>query len=54
MLSELKIKVPIVIAGNEKVSDEVAEILNGFETYVTENVMPTVNELNADPTRKNY
>lgn len=52
MLSELNIKVPIVIAGNEQVSDEVAEILNGFETYITENVMPTVNELNADPTRK--
>lgn len=52
MLANLNIKAPIVIAGNEQVAEEVAEILCDFETYTTENVMPTVNELNADPTRR--
>lgn len=52
MLSKLKLNVPIVIAGNEQVSAEVEQTLKKFETYVTENVMPSVNELNADPTRR--
>lgn len=51
MLSKLNLNVPIVIAGNEQVSEQVAKILNKFEIHITENVMPTVNELNANPTR---
>lgn len=51
MLSKLNLDIPIIIAGNEQVSNQVAEILNKFETHITKNVMPTVNELNADPTR---
>ncbi|MDI3534108.1 MAG: hypothetical protein PWQ82_473 [Thermosediminibacterales bacterium] len=54
MLSKLNIDVPIVFAGNFRVKDRVADILSrgGKTVYVTENVMPKLNILNAEPARK--
>lgn len=51
-LATLSIRFPIVIAGNTEVADEAAEILAEFDVTVTENVMPQVNVLNADPARR--
>lgn len=51
-LLKLKNSIPIVVAGNEQVKNEVRDILSvKFETYVTENVMPVVNKLNPIPAR---
>lgn len=51
-LSTLSIRFPIVIAGNTEVAEEAADILSDFDVTVTENVMPQVNVLNADPARR--
>lgn len=53
-LAERKIKVPIVVAGNENANDRIKEIFDeaGIEYYITENIMPAVNVLNAIPARK--
>lgn len=53
-LAQRKLKIPIVVAGNEKVQDEIKNIFekSNMEYYITENVMPKVNVLNANPARK--
>lgn len=53
-LASRKFKTPIVVAGNEAVKEEVSEIFEkaGMEYYITENVMPQVNVLNANPARE--
>lgn len=44
--------IPIVVAGNIQVRDEVTAILQQrFPAYPTENVMPSVDEINPDPAR---
>lgn len=54
MLAKRKFKIPIVVAGNEAVQDEIREIFDRaqMEYYITENVMPKVNVLNAVPARE--
>lgn len=53
-LASRKLNIPIVVAGNEKTQDEIAEIFTkaDMEYYITENVMPKVNVLNANPARE--
>lgn len=51
-LATLSIRFPIVIAGNREVADEAAALLSDFDVTITENVMPQVNVLNADPARR--
>ncbi|SQC00684.1 glutamate mutase, mutL [Clostridium tetanomorphum] len=54
MLAEHGVKLPIVVAGNKVVSDEVSEIFDkaGIFYRVTENVMPKLNTLNVEPARE--
>lgn len=53
-LTALRIRVPIVIAGNRSASERVRDLFEnaGMASVVTENVMPQVNELNAGPVRE--
>lgn len=46
--------VPIVVAGNREAAPEAAQILRqgGQDVWVTENVMPRLNELNVEPARR--
>jgi uncharacterized protein (TIGR01319 family) len=54
MLAKSDITCPIIIAGNRVVVDKIEEILAAAEkeTYLTENVMPRLEELNIEPARK--
>ena len=52
MLSELSYDCPIVLAGNRCAVDGCQEILEGRTTYICENVMPRLGELNIEPTQK--
>lgn len=52
MLAGLSFDCPIVIAGNRCCADECEEILEGRTTYICENVMPRLGELNIEPTQK--
>ncbi|MBC2425496.1 methylaspartate mutase accessory protein GlmL, partial [Clostridium beijerinckii] len=54
MLAEHGVKLPIVVAGNKVVSDEVSEIFDKASIFyrVTENVMPKLNTLNVEPARE--
>lgn len=49
MLSTCKVEFPIIIGGNNEVSNKCKKILKDKETYVVENVMPTFGELNIEP-----
>lgn len=51
-LATLSHRMPIVIAGNCEVAEEAASLLSDFNVTITENVMPQVNVLNADPSRR--
>ncbi|MBU1207809.1 MAG: glutamate mutase L [Proteobacteria bacterium] len=53
-LARSSMRCPIVVAGNKAATDEVNSILlqAGKTTLLTENVMPEVNVLNVEPTRK--
>ncbi len=53
-LAESAIRVPIVAAGNREAADEVEDILRraGKDVYVTDNVLPSLRQLNIDPARK--
>jgi uncharacterized protein (TIGR01319 family) len=52
-LGKLKRRMSVVVAGNKTVAEEAAELLSsfGFETWVTANVMPELNQLNIEPAR---
>ncbi|MGN0400393.1 MAG: methylaspartate mutase accessory protein GlmL [Blautia sp.] len=52
MLAGLSYDCPIVIAGNRNAADDCQEILEGRTTYICENVMPRLGELNIEPTQK--
>lgn len=54
MLAEHDIKVPIVVAGNKSCQDDIVKIFedNNIEYHVTENVMPTLKEINVVPARE--
>ena len=43
---------PIIIAGNRSCTDRVAEILEDFETFKCENVMPKLNIPNVEPVQE--
>ena len=51
MLRGIKNSIPIVVAGNKYAISEICEILKGKDITITENCMPQVNVLNADPVR---
>ena len=53
LLTELSINIPIVIAGNEEIYPEIKALFKQhcINFYLTENVMPQINHLNALPTR---
>lgn len=53
-IAEGNINKPVIVAGNEEAQYEVAEILKGhsLEYYLTENVMPVVNKINAEKLRE--
>ena len=52
MLSSLSYDCPIVIAGNRCAAEECQEILGERTTFLCENVMPKLGELNVEPTQK--
>lgn len=53
MLEEHEVKIPIVIAGNKSCNDEIISLFEGkVEYYITENVMPTLNQINVEPARE--
>lgn len=54
MLARSNLKQPIIIAGNKAVSTQVEKLLmkEKKETYLTENVMPRLEELNIEPSRQ--
>lgn len=52
MLSILSYDCPIVIAGNRCAAEECQEILGERTTFLCENVMPKLGELNIEPTQK--
>lgn len=53
-LTQLNKKIPIVVAGNSETYGKIREIFDGnnMDYVLTENVMPKVNVLNAEPTRE--
>jgi uncharacterized protein (TIGR01319 family) len=53
-LASARTDAPIVVAGNKVVAEEVARVLQaaGKQTWVTENVLPSVGVLNVDPARQ--
>lgn len=53
MIVENDIKTPVVIAGNKSCNDEIEELFKEkIEYYITENVMPKVNQINVEPARE--
>lgn len=53
-LSELSIKIPIVVAGNSQAIKDIESIFKKSESefYITENVMPDINSINPKPARE--
>lgn len=54
ILLENRISKPIVVAGNEEVTEEIKEIFQKANTefYISENVMPVVNKINVLPVKE--
>ena len=53
MLKDAEIKIPVVVAGNKSANDEIIEIFEGQMNYhITENVMPSLNQINVEPARE--
>lgn len=52
LLSELKIEVPILYCGNEKIQSSIAEILKKKNLYFSKNIMPEVNQLSVEDCRE--
>lgn len=53
MLEKHDVTIPIVIAGNKSCNDEIISIFEGkVEYYITENVMPNLNQINVEPARE--
>lgn len=53
MLVKEEIPIPVVIAGNKSCNDEIEEIFkNKIEYYISENVMPKLNQINVGPARE--
>lgn len=53
MILKHDIKIPVVVAGNKSCDDEIVDIFEGkVEFYITENVMPSLNNINVVPARE--
>lgn len=53
MIAKHEIKVPVVVAGNKSCEDGIIEVFKDkIEYYTTENVMPTLNNINVAPARE--
>ena len=52
MLATCQSDFPILISGNRSAADECEELLANKRTFVTENVMPRLNELNMEPVKE--
>jgi uncharacterized protein (TIGR01319 family) len=48
------LKIPIIYAGNSAAADEINQLFNnsGLKIYPVENVYPSIDQLNVEPTRK--
>lgn len=53
LISEMKLDVPVIYAGNIENHEEIKEIFEeeGIELFIVENVYPKIDELNIEPTR---
>ncbi|MDF2677745.1 MAG: MutL protein [Bacillota bacterium] len=53
LISKSNLKIPIVVAGNKCCVDEIKNLFNEkLEYYITENVMPKLNQINVEPVRE--
>lgn len=53
MLRDAHISIPVVVAGNKSCNDEIIELFEGHMNYfITENVMPSLNNINVEPARE--
>lgn len=53
MIAKHNINIPVVLAGNKSCIDDIKEIFNNkIEYHVTENVMPSLNQINVTPARE--
>lgn len=53
MISKHNLNIPVVVAGNKSVNDEIRNIFDGsIEYYIAENVMPSLNNINVEPARE--
>lgn len=53
MIVKHKIGVPVVVAGNKSCNDDIIDIFKGkIQYYITENVMPKLNNINVEPARE--
>lgn len=54
MLADAELAIPVIVAGNRAAAGEVVRILEGHvpRVVVTANVLPEINTLNVEPTRK--
>lgn len=54
LISELKLKAPVIYAGNIENQEDIREIFSShdLEVYLVDNVYPNIDELNIEPTRK--
>lgn len=54
MICKHELSVPIVVAGNKSASDDISRLFDeaNIEYYISENVMPTLNQINVEPARE--
>ncbi len=53
MIAKHDITIPVVVAGNKSCVDDIKEIFGDkIEHYITENVMPNLNNINVEPARE--
>ena len=54
LIAKHQIEVPVIVAGNKAVSDDIEEIFKeaGIDYYMADNVMPKINKLNVEPARE--
>lgn len=54
IIGKHRIKTPIIVAGNDDAKKEIGDILKKYNInyYLSENVMPSINKLNVEPSRE--
>ncbi len=50
-LARTRTRIPVIVAGNSDIRDEVSEILSGRPVVATDNVLPRIGVLNPQPAR---